>query len=89
MTITEAQTLLKEKFPNQSFKIELTVWHWAHYTPPQVAVEWIVYIADADHHHAPTLELAVGLALGKETPAQAEQSIDVVGVAPVEATCKS
>ncbi len=79
MNITEAQALLEEAYPDESFKIGLDFWHWSHYTPPKDEVEWLVSIIDQDgFYKASTLEIAVKMALDakvQEPIAETEEAV--------------
>ncbi len=76
MTIQEAQTLLKEAYPNRSFKISLEVWYWNHYTPPHTEVEWSVSIVDEPgHYQGRTLETVVNLVTSRQEPLEETEKV--------------
>ena len=68
MTLQRAYDLLRERWPRQTFAIELEVWHHDHTDsggPPVLRVEWSIWHErDRVHYRSTTLEIAMEQALG-------------------------
>ena len=73
MTLTDAYTRLRHRWPKQSFCITVEMWHHDHTetgTPEEPpAVAYSVWENDARvHHRGATLDAAMAAALGSTTP---------------------
>jgi hypothetical protein len=67
MTVSEAYTLLRQRWTGQSFAIKLECWHYDHSETSgddRRGIEWSIWQDEAQkHHRGPTLDSAVRLAL--------------------------
>ena len=70
MTITQAYTLLCERWPRRSFTIDVEVWHHDHTdsgSPSVMTVEWSIWDEEHRcHYRGGTLDKALDSAIGRQ-----------------------